>query len=457
MSAESTFPIDALPRALSDLSTAAADASAIPAEFVAVPGLSVLAAATAGSAKLELSPVFQAEPILWGGVSSPPGSAKTQGGRQATRPLERLEEAWSRDYSAKLDLYLQENAGNKQAPPPPARRRILVQNSTIEALPAILLANPGAGLLWEHSELASIVGGLDQYHGGGRSQSAGRADFISLWDGRQLSNDRVGAGHVFVPHPLVSVTGALVSERMRQVLGTNDGLSSRFLIAHRPDAGLSIPNLQRLASWDSVKDWEELVHQLVGRVGSSDPVSRDPLSVHLNAKARGVFHRAGQSLQGQWQDAGSYQQEVIAKATMQMARLSLILHLANSPGDIGREVDAETVDRAVTIIEYFVLSALAQGMVEDSLGADNYTQRLDSGVSRLVGWLQRRPTQTARRREAQWAKVAGCRTAAELDALIKRYAATYEDSPWVVLSEGSTTLAAPGIWPRHPVDSEAVA
>jgi hypothetical protein len=396
-------------------------------------------------------------PIVWTAVSGPPGVAKTAGQRQAVRPLEQLEGEWADDWAARADLHRERWAGNKSAPPPPAQRRIHVQSSTIETLPRMMLANPGAGLLWEQSELSSIIGSLDQYHAGTKAQSPGRAEFLSLWDGRPLSKDRVGEGRTYVPSPRVSVTGAIVSDRLTAILGTSDGMGSRFMIAHRPDAGLSLPDFDADADWATVQRWDELVRSLVYLPTSGEPPSvRAPVIVRLSREAKAILNGHRETVGKQYQQAGGFGQEVVAKGYSQLGRLALIFHLADTPGTVRPELGAEATERAVAVLDYFFDSALSQAPPEVSAVADTNTRRVDDGVQRLVQWLWRREGQTATVREARRARAGGCRTTGELRRVIARYVESYPE--WVVETpldrdsgSPSTILWAPGVSARLPL------
>lgn len=425
----SDFPTVALPNSLADLATATSAASGFPAEFVAVPGLSVLAAAVAGRADLQLSPVFRVQPILWTTTSAQPGSGKTPGQQVATAPLRRLEAAWSQlhheallEYEAALAALPKGSA----PPPPPLRRRCLLGDATIEALAPIMLQNSGGGLLWEQSEIAAIVAGLDQYRPSGKG--AGRASFLALWDGRPLQVDRVGRGSLHVPNSLLSVTGAIQPARLSAVLAGGDGLGSRFLVAHLPDAGLALPRFNHRVDASVLDHWDDLICSLVGDPDSGSPVaSREPQSVQLSTGAKATWDGATRRLKRHYADTRTttYGQAVIAKATLQLARIALVFHVADHPDQIPPEIAGETVERAAQAVSYFVESELSLEVTEASAAADVGTRRLDEGVQTLIEWLRRRPGQVARLGHLQAAHIAGCRTADEVHRLVARYAETH--------------------------------
>jgi hypothetical protein len=423
------MPTGALPKPLADLATATGAASGFPTEFVAVPGLSVLAAAMAGRAELELSAVFRVKPIIWTATSAPPGSGKTPGQQVATAPLRRLESLWSQAHQEAVQAHEAAVAAlskGSEPPPLPLRRRCLVGDATVEALAPIMLHNPGSGVLWEQSEIAAIVAGLDQYRANGKG--AGRPSFLALWDGRPLQVDRVGRGSLHVPNPLLSVTGAVQPARLSAVLSGADGLGSRFLVAHLPDAGLALPRLNHRVDPAVIAGWDALIRALVGEPESCSPVAAgDPQVVRLSAGAKTAWDSAMRQLKRSYTDARTtgYGQQVIAKAPLQLARLALLLHVADHPDQIPREIAGETLERAAQVVASFVEAELALDVTEASAAADVGTRRLDEGVQTLIDWLRRRPGQVARQGDLVRAHVAGCRTADEVSRLLDRYGETY--------------------------------
>lgn len=445
----SGLPTAALPKPLAELATAASAASGFPAEFVAVPGLSVLAAAVAGRAELQLSPVFRVQPILWTTTSAQPGSGKTPGQQVATAPLRRLEAVWSqlhREAVLEFEAAVAALPKGSEPPAPPFRRRCLVGDATIEALAPIMLQNPGAGLLWEQSEIAAIVAGLDQYRPSGKG--AGRASFLALWDGRPLQVDRVGRGSLHVPNPLLSVTGAIQPARLSAVLSGGDGLGSRFLVAHLPDAGLALPRLNHRVDAAVLEHWDALICSLVGDPINGSPLpSREPESVKLSTGAKAVWDAVTRQLKRQYADTRTttYGQEVVAKATLQLARLALVFHVADRPDQIHPEIAGETLERAAQVVSSFVEAELNLDVTEASAAADLGTRRLDDGVQVLIEWLRRRPGQVARSSHLLKAHIAGCRTAEEVHRLVDRYAETYPGSVSEERLEGVSSGPVPRV------------
>lgn len=112
-------------------------------------------------------------------------------------------------------------------PEPPPEPRLVVGDSTVEALAALLKGNP-KGLLVRRDELAGWLASFDRYAGGGDRQF-----WLEAFGGRPFQIDRVkhGKGGLRIPALLVSVLGGIQPDRLESLLLRNDddGLPARFL------------------------------------------------------------------------------------------------------------------------------------------------------------------------------------------------------------------------------------
>ncbi len=461
------FPLDALPTELAELAKAASAAGNYPSEFVAVPGLSVLAAAIGHRAVLELQVGFVARPIIWAYVDAPPGAAKGPGQRYAQQPLDDSESLWARQHSEAMAAWNAEMADHKAAvatlprgteappepPPPPPQRHSKVATATIEGLAEVLRDNPAGGILWAREELSAIIGALDQYHPGGKGD--GRASFLELHDGRPISITRKGTEPIYVPAPLVSVCGGAVPTRLGAILGSDDGLPPRFLGVHRPEVGLSLVDLDRDVPPRVITRWAVLVKTLLTQPneGSALPALEacQVVVVRLSHAAKLKWDEITSAFLADYRrgETTTFGQEVLGKASAHLAALALVLHCAQSPDTIQPQVSGETMSRAGQLIGFFVAEALGSDSMEPSAAADRATQQLDGGVTALISWLRRRG-EVATARDVLHAHVAGCREAKEVRKLLGRYAATYPDcvlaarQPGVRMGPVGHLVVAPG-------------
>jgi len=463
------FPLDALPPPLADLARVAASVGGYPPAFIAIPGLSVMAAAVGGRAVLGINRTFRARAIIWTDVSAPPGAAKGPGLRVAARPLVKMEAIWSAqyrealeqyaanlaDYKAELAAFKLLTASDKRTTKepeepelPPLQRRCLVGDATIEVLGPILLENPASGILWIREELKSIIGSLDQYHAGGKG--SGRSSLIELHDGQLLQVDRKGDRNsgkppLFVPEPRVSVTGGTVPEGFGSILGDADGLGPRFLSGHLPGTGLSLVNIDRDVPQAAIDRWDALVRAMitVPDTGVALPAlqSDEVATVRLGPDARRVWKATTPGFTKVFGRGGTsaFGQQVIGKASVHLASMALVLHVANDPEHIPAEITGETLERAAALISYFIDSALELDLLEPSAAANRQTQQIDDAIDRrLIPWLRRRPGQMATQGDLTAARIVG-RTAGETAAVATRYGETHPGCVLVGERRGGVT------------------
>ncbi len=467
------YPFEALPGALRDLARAAEAAFGYPGELVALPGLAVLAAAIGGSYDLEVVRGFVAPAVLFTAVIASPGAGKTPALDLATRPLVELEVAWSEAYDKhQVAKWCRDRADDEATPPPsrgrrgagsiilpfgddeaaspPLRRRCRAADITFESLRQPLMENAGTGLVIEAAELTGLVSGLDQYKPAGRGADGAR--LLTLWDGRALQFDRLDQ-RIIVARPRVSVTGSIQPAKLKHLLGRGDGLGARFLLVNRTDAGLATPRFDHGLTDDTEAGWRQLARRLVVEPDDPRPPRVETRRLTLSASGKRAMARATETFRSAFQAPGvsPLGQEVIAKATSQLARLSLILHVA---GGAGAEVGAEPVERAYALVNHAIAAALSVDPGEPSSAADLATVRLDAGVDKLRGWVQRRPEHYAAASDVLASGVAGVKTQDERDRLLDRYGERFPGCvlegrrPGVITGRFGTTVYAPGYEPE---------
>jgi hypothetical protein len=213
---------------------------------------------------------------LWGMGIGRPGWMKTPAIREALRVLEQIERKYGREFDhqefefkaaqllaerrrrqftivkngaasdPQIDM---EDAREclRSEPIPPSRRRLLVNDCTVEKLGEILRDNPN-GVLVYRDELIGFLQNLDR-----EGQEGARSFFLEAWDGKgSYTFDRIGRGTVEIPYAIVSVIGGVQSGPVQDYLGKairggtgDDGLMQRFQLAVWPDASGVWTNVDR--------------------------------------------------------------------------------------------------------------------------------------------------------------------------------------------------------------------
>jgi Protein of unknown function (DUF3987)/Bifunctional DNA primase/polymerase, N-terminal/Primase C terminal 1 (PriCT-1) len=412
------FPLETLPAELAALATSASSAFGFPADYVAAPGLAVLACAIGGKYRLQVANGWEERPIVWVGTVGGPGSGKSPAMGIALRPLRDLQREADRAHAVAYADWAEAVSRAKKGDPRPTAEpqplEYLVDDVTIEALIRTLAANP-CGVLAAPDELRSIIVGLGQYKRGGGSD---RSRFLSAWSGEDdLRYTRVGGGRIVASRPTLSVVGT-IQPGMLATLGGADGLAARFLLAQPRVERAVVPPGDEQGIPDPVTTaWADLITTLAR---TRDEGTRE---LRLSADARKAWREA-RARHARWlvdYETRPLLGELAAKMDRHVARLALTLAVARSETTrVSSEVTEPDVTAAAALGEYFYRHAAASPVEEPNLTATPGEQRLDDAVDKLVSWLRDRPGRAASRREVHRACVGGVRTGAEVDRLLTR-------------------------------------
>jgi len=344
------FPVEALPetpRAYVEAASAAVD---VHPAFVAVPMLSVLSAAVGASACLQLKHNWREPATLWTAVVAPSGSSKSPALRHVLRPVYRHEREARERYEAAMERYDPESDE-----PRPVRTRYRTGDPTPEAVVQILEENP-RGLLLSRDELAAWIGSFDRY-------ASGAADlqfWIELWNGVQVSRDRVGDGNVTVDRPAVPLTGTIQPETLKEKIGElhfQSGFASRLILCRPP---------VKPKTWTEAEVTEEVLgrygqllqtlYALEDRMEEGRPA---PVALSTDAKEKWIrfFNEQNERLHA---EPNGVSRAARAKTINHAARLALIFHLCRvaqgerEPGP----VDRGTLDRALAAARWCLMETL---------------------------------------------------------------------------------------------------
>jgi hypothetical protein len=161
------FPIEAMPQVLQPLIVQGAKAIQCPQDFIAIPLLVALGAALGRTRMLEVKRGWLESTALWVAVVSRPGTAKSPAFDLATGFLQTLQTELVEQYKHERQAYSVdskrlETGELKKEPQKPTMKRVVVSDSTVEALALVMDKNP-RGVILLRDELAGWVNSLNQY------------------------------------------------------------------------------------------------------------------------------------------------------------------------------------------------------------------------------------------------------------------------------------------------------
>jgi len=319
---------------------------------------------------------------LWGCIVGRPGVLKTPALQAVMQPLHRLEararEEFERERSAwatRRELAkikgeaARENAkksaragksidesdlGMQEEEDEPTARRYIVNDTSVEALGEILIANPN-GVLAYRDELIGLLRSLER-----EGNEGARAFYLSAWSGKEPHVfDRIGRGlnrrvEACCLSLLGSIQPAVIGDYLHEAIANagDDGLLSRFFLLVWPDVTGEWRNVDRWPD-STAKDQAfavfERLNQLdgaaIGELGDGAPFLR------FDDAGQEVFFDWWEQHQRSLRSSDEHPALVshLAKYSKLVPALALVLHLADVEGG---PISGDAVLQALAWAEY---------------------------------------------------------------------------------------------------------
>lgn len=322
---ESMFP-EAIRPSLRDI----AHRMQCPPDFLAVVWMGVLGAVVGNRCGIwpkQHDTSWFEHPNLWGAVVAEPSKLKTPALNAGMWPLKQLEAAAKVEFSRQSLLHavdaevlrarkdavkkkmgkaadrededelqrLKHELANLEAAKVPVATRYIINDSTVEKLCELLVANP-RGLLVFRDELMGLLTSWDK-----QGRETDRQFFLEAWNGTgDYSSDRIGRGSLHIPNCCLSLIGGIQPDKLLHYLretlsGNNDGMIQRFSLLSWPDSG---PFKYTDEAPDEAAQMQAI--ELLRRLDALDFTAAGAI-VHPNTKRIGFhFDAAAQSLFIEW-------------------------------------------------------------------------------------------------------------------------------------------------------------
>jgi hypothetical protein len=432
------FPVGSLPRPLGCVVEEAAAAIGCDPVYVALPVLSIVAAAIGHSRSIQLKKGWEEPPIVWAGIVGESGTLKTPACKFALSPVYAVERDYRREFGRAHSAYEADHADTPKAqrPPRPVMRRAYCSDVTIEKLAQLLEDNP-KGLLVARDELSGWLGSFKKYKNSGTDLP----DWLQIHSGAPINVDRKTGDRptVYVERAAASVIGGIQPAVLGCILtGANFdcGLAARMLLALPP---------RRRKKWSdaevsdaTAETYEKLVRDLYAlTMRQVDEGRFVPHRRRFSPEAQQAWVAFYDEFAGEQADARGHLAAALSKLEGYAARFALIHHVVTHIGldtHDDRPVGPASVESAVALTRWFVRETRrVYAAIRES--------DAEAQARSLIDWLRARPEQSATPRDVQRFNCARYPTAdaagAALDALTDAGLGCWEDVP-------------PGERGRHP-------
>ena len=376
----SALPVDVLPPRLQEIINEANICLGFPKDYLAGAMLTAMAAVIGNTHTAEIMPGWKEYAILFTALVGSPGTNKSHPLSFAVQPLIDFDaeqaaifgEAMKR-YEAAMELSPKDRAakGYDTNPVEPKRVRFTMQDVTPEAVHRILSENR-RGLVLVSDELAGWFKNFNRYNNGSESEF-----WMSVFNHKAAMSDRKSSqSGVFIRNPFLCVIGTIQPKVLTELAAGNrnaNGFMERILYVFPSVQSKVRWNRERKSpSFDISVAWREILSRLIGIVPAVDSCGEIiPEDVPFSPEALDRLFSWQNEVTDRCNAEGSDTLTSIAsKLEIYAVRFSLLLALADRAcGDEKKQIDADTVERAIRLTEYFrVTAAKVQGIVsEDAL------------------------------------------------------------------------------------------
>jgi len=349
-------PEGCLPGVIDRWSRSEARRKGVPRCFAAAAAIAVASSAIGSSLRIRprrFDSGWTEPASLWVALIADPGSAKSPMISAAVEPLRRLDAEECKIDSAKHAAWLAstKRRGRETVDPGPESRvrRRVVDDVTMERQVRIHADNP-RGLLRAPDELTGLLGALGAYK---RGPEGDRSQMLRLFEGRDITVDRVGAGSTRAEHALMSVVAGAQPEKIQGLVRDlgSDGLLQRFLFVMNDEAERH--GMDEAPDLDALGDYDRAIRGLA----TAEYLLPEPIRIseqgHLilrDAIARISTLKTYPGASGAWKGH-------VEKWGKFLPRIILTFHALNEWTRSGfvdpeKTVDSETVEQAVRFARF---------------------------------------------------------------------------------------------------------
>jgi Protein of unknown function (DUF3987) len=367
---------------------------------IAAGALAVCAAAIPDDIKVQVkrhNADWQEAARLWVALVGPVSSMKTPIMATVVRPLRSIDCELMRSHQQARASYDQLAAEERRASGPPKQKRVLLQDTTIEAAQEVIKDSPN-GLLCYHDELSGWFGAMDKYSGG-RGAAKDRAFWLEAYNGKSYAVNRVGRGAVLIENLSVSMLGGIQPEPIRRLSedSQDDGLLQRLMpIVLRPAVvgQDEAPNAVVTDYSQLIRDLCQLNSSLIG--GSSPDQAK---TLKLSDGAHAIRHEL-EIKHLELQRCETINRKLaahIGKYNGLFARLCVVWHcIEHSTGVLPAEIPEETARQVAGFLHGFLLPH-ALAFYAGVLGLSNDHDRLTA----VAGYILARRLEKITNRDVQ--------------------------------------------------------
>ncbi len=361
------FPVGIFPSKIQRIIHEIHECQSYPIDYTAASILTAVAVGIGNTHLIQMKQGWVESAILFVALVGRPGANKSHPLSFAMKPFIDFDYRQNLEFGKLYTKYEQDvsmskserqNAGVEAFPQEPIRKRFLVSDITPEGLSYIHAQNKRGLCLWS-DELSAWFKNFNRYNNGSEEQF-----WLSVFSAKTVISDRKSAkSSVFITRPFIPVIGTIQKNILSELAKgdrSSNGFIDRILFV--------IPPIQRKARWnkkdtseDLESEWYALLNKLINLEYSFDENNEILPSIV-------IFSEEAKRLLFEWQEQHAEQCDelgndmlmgIYCKLEIYIIRFCLVIQIVRwLCGECGKQqVDAETVQKAIQLTEYFKKTA----------------------------------------------------------------------------------------------------
>jgi hypothetical protein len=347
------FPVEYLPNALGAFVRSAAQAIGCDPSFVALPAIAACSAMIGNTRRMRVKHGWFEPLVIWANVVGVSGTGKSPGHAVATDAISEIEDDLGREFAAKVEARKVSESGDDDDEEPQLER-VTTEDSTIEAVGAMLEASP-RGMLLASEEIGQWYQSFGRYS---KNRTSYDPRWLGMWEAKSVRIDRVTGPSRYIPRAFLGVAGAVQPGILKAALSHAmyiGGLVSRILFAMPPAEPIYWNDNE--ISEAAASNYADLLRSL--RELRYDHKHGRPMPKLLmwSREARALFTQSYDALvREQAQEDDEHIRAAIGKLKNYLARFAALHHIVNhvaaGESDHG-DVAAEAVEAAAGLCQWF--------------------------------------------------------------------------------------------------------
>jgi DNA polymerase I-like protein with 3'-5' exonuclease and polymerase domains len=434
------FPVDALPEPLGKYVSECARALRCDESYVALGVLAAVASAIGNTRLIHLKRGWDEPAVLWTSIVGDSGTLKSPAWRKAVGYLFRKQKEEIDGFTAKVAAYDKELEEYKERktdakkkkiafegdpPEKPTLKRVIVSDTTIEKLGALLEENP-RGLLVARDELSGWLGSFTRYKG--KSGGSDLPNWLEMFNAGTVVIDRKTPEKptLFIQRAAVSIAGGIQPGVLTRALDDNafdSGLVARLLLTMPPKKEKQWSDEE--VSGETERRYHAVIDTLLGLGFDYD---KDPCVLRLGPVAKQTWVR----FYNEWAREQAAVEGALAAAFSKLeayaARFTLLHHVvscANAEIDDLRDVCERSVIAGMTLARWFANEVRRIYMTLAETQEESDARRLVEFIRTRGGRIKVKELMRANDRKYPTAEDA----TAALQGLVEKQAGRWEDRP----------------------------